>query len=517
MVPTEWQVRAVLGDCISKARVISIRAPQYRQCALISDFLDLANLRIREEAALATNWIKDRLEVLKLQNVALATMTGPAVRCQPKNITADVQHAINKCDSLGAGKQLIRHGNLSAIAIVFPHMAVLRRHLLPNMHFQCCMSLERHPQWKDGHLCCQRWIYCLGTPLETPFKTNWREGLSVSQSNFSVPHLIRVWTIVMFWKEDSGMPAPADYTWKRRSRWDQLSISANFTFFDDSDVHFGPCGPLAPPGPHEPPGSPGLPLGWPLAPSPAGEREREPEIHRVSGCIRDLDHPSLNLFQFQWVMATMISHQNKRDNGNGPDRVIEYILTHKCHRYHKCNLWLLQNLTMHQMKTWQLWIPHHHQLDHHHQLNREVAPEETKDPDRVSEYLHIHLRMPDGRHTLLYLFPEFSRPRLWQLRAQTKIQQPWIHKIAWATVQGHHKNEKAHEDRVHKTDGKENCCTKSAEWITEGQKAQLHGIRWRRWRTSKRAGNLFNLSTYCSSTSLLSKTRCKYSRTSCPW
>ena len=90
----------------------------------------------------------------------------------------------------------------------------------------------------------------------------------VSQSNFSVPHLIRVWTMVMFWKEDSGMPAPADYTWKRRSRWDQLSISANFTFFDDSDVHFGPCGPLAPPGPHEPPGSPGPPPGWPPAPSP---------------------------------------------------------------------------------------------------------------------------------------------------------------------------------------------------------------------------------------------------------
>ena len=67
---------------------------------------------------------------------------------------------------------------VSAIAIVFPHMAVLRRHFLPHMHFQCCMLLQRHPQWKCGHLCCQRWIYCLGTPLETPFKTNWREGLS---------------------------------------------------------------------------------------------------------------------------------------------------------------------------------------------------------------------------------------------------------------------------------------------------------------------------------------------------
>ena len=72
--------------------MISIQAPQYRQYALISDFLDFAYLRIREEAALATNWIKD-LEGLKLLNFALATMTGPAVRNQPKNTTADLTNA----------------------------------------------------------------------------------------------------------------------------------------------------------------------------------------------------------------------------------------------------------------------------------------------------------------------------------------------------------------------------------------------------------------------------------------
>ena len=73
VVPTEWQVRTVLGDCKSKAKVISIQAPQYRQYSLISDFLDLANLSIREEAAPATNWIKDRSEGLKHQNLAFAT------------------------------------------------------------------------------------------------------------------------------------------------------------------------------------------------------------------------------------------------------------------------------------------------------------------------------------------------------------------------------------------------------------------------------------------------------------
>ena len=30
VVPTEWQIRTVLGDCISRARVIPVQAHQYR-------------------------------------------------------------------------------------------------------------------------------------------------------------------------------------------------------------------------------------------------------------------------------------------------------------------------------------------------------------------------------------------------------------------------------------------------------------------------------------------------------
>ena len=117
-----------------RQKIISIQAPQYRQYALNSDFLDLANLAIRLEAALAMNWIKDRPEGVKLQNLALATMAGPAMSNLPKNTTADVQYASNKCESLASGKQLILHGNPSAIAKDFsPHMAVLRRHFLQNM------------------------------------------------------------------------------------------------------------------------------------------------------------------------------------------------------------------------------------------------------------------------------------------------------------------------------------------------------------------------------------------------
>ena len=79
-----------------------------------------------------------------------------------------------------------------------------------------------------------------------------------------------------------------------------IHLRQTLTFFDDPSVPFGTCGPPAHPEPLELPGSPGLPPAWPPAPSPAGGgKEWEQEIHRVSDCIRDLHHPSLNLFQFQ--------------------------------------------------------------------------------------------------------------------------------------------------------------------------------------------------------------------------
>ena len=62
-------------------------------------------------------------------------MTGPAVRSFQKNVTADVQYATDKYESLGSGQQLILHGNPSVSAKdLSSHMAVLRRHLLPDMH-----------------------------------------------------------------------------------------------------------------------------------------------------------------------------------------------------------------------------------------------------------------------------------------------------------------------------------------------------------------------------------------------
>ena len=60
-----------------KSKSDPAQAPRYRQHVLTSDFLDLANLSVQEEATLATNWIVDRPEVWKLQNLASATRAGP--------------------------------------------------------------------------------------------------------------------------------------------------------------------------------------------------------------------------------------------------------------------------------------------------------------------------------------------------------------------------------------------------------------------------------------------------------
>ena len=60
---------------------------------------------------MATNWIKDGPEGLKLQNLALATMTGPAMSSLPKHTKADVEYAINKCESETFGPSRESIGN----------------------------------------------------------------------------------------------------------------------------------------------------------------------------------------------------------------------------------------------------------------------------------------------------------------------------------------------------------------------------------------------------------------------
>ena len=223
---------------------------------------------------MATNWIKDRPEGLKLQNLALATMTGPAMSSLPKHTKADVRYAINKCESLGSGKQLILHGNPSAIAQVFsPHMAVLRRHFLPIMQFQCCMIL-----W--GTIGGNFDIFTASGEYSAwvlLWKTRSRpigvRVCPVAQFNFFSTALDpQAWTMVVFWKENLGLQ-PHLITPKNEGG-DETSYPSPPKFLDDPDVPFGPSGPPEQPRPPGPPGPPGPPPGWPPAPSPIGDGER---------------------------------------------------------------------------------------------------------------------------------------------------------------------------------------------------------------------------------------------------
>ena len=164
---------------MSRAKVIRAQAPQYRQYVLISDFLDLACLSTQEEAALATTWIKDRPEGLKLQNLMLATRTIRSTGSLLENLTADVHYAIKKCESLGSGKQLVLHGNQSAIAMDFHRIC----HSFDLIFCRLCpcraVCYFRAPS--VAILTSLRpAVNPLGAPLENPFKTNWREGLSCS-------------------------------------------------------------------------------------------------------------------------------------------------------------------------------------------------------------------------------------------------------------------------------------------------------------------------------------------------
>ena len=122
--PAEWQERTVLGDCIPRAKVIPAPAPQYRQHALISGFLDLAHPRLREEAALATELDQGPTGRVEVTEPYVGHQDGPIYRQFTSNLTAEVHYAI-------------LHGNPWAIARDFsPFLTVLPRHFLPNVHLK---------------------------------------------------------------------------------------------------------------------------------------------------------------------------------------------------------------------------------------------------------------------------------------------------------------------------------------------------------------------------------------------
>ena len=337
----------------------------------------------------------------------------------------DVQHALNTCELMGSGKQLILHGNPSALAGNFsPHITVLRRHLLLYMEFQWCMILQ-------GTLGSNFNIFA-ASGESTAWVLHWKTRsrpigvrlCPVAQFNFSVPHLIRARGQWLYSGKKVCDVSPSwlhlrtkeeiipiihlrqlytvmilKFPWVRkvhslRHAFPNLTSRQILLMYHQDDLQ--------------------------LHHLLVEEKERKQETNCVSDCVRDLHRPSLNLFPFQWVMTKMmmISHHKEKSKDNGLDLMSECILTNECRRNHKFNLWILQNLMMkYQMRILRLLVPHHHQLDYHHQLNKGIVPEGSKDLGHVSEYIHVHPRMLVNNNILLYhLLQEYSRIR--QLRAK---------------------------------------------------------------------------------------------------
>ena len=221
VVPTEWQVRTVLGDCISRAKVIPAPAPHYRQHALISDFMDLAHLSLQEEAALATNWIKNRPEGLKLQNLALATRTDRSTGSLPENLTADVHYAINQQVRNFGFRETIdpSRESIGICKGFFPVYGSLSTSFLPNVHFQRCMCLQ-------GNLGHDFDIFAASgesTAWVLLWKTDSRplgvRVCHVAQFDFLSTALgPREWPMVVFYNEDSGRQLRLTTPEKRRKR-----------------------------------------------------------------------------------------------------------------------------------------------------------------------------------------------------------------------------------------------------------------------------------------------------------
>ena len=160
-------------------------------------------------------------------------MTDPngfrTLRWPPKraDLQAVYRNAINKFESLGSGRQLILHGNASAIARdFFPHMAVLRRHF-------CRMCIS-------NAVC---YFKALSVTISTSLRPVVHPLLGCSSGKhrsrpigvrvcpetqcdfFSTAFDLREWTLVVFWKEDSGRQLRLINTRKWRSRRNQFFIT----------------------------------------------------------------------------------------------------------------------------------------------------------------------------------------------------------------------------------------------------------------------------------------------------
>ena len=86
----------------------------------------------------------------------------------------------------------------------------------------------------------------------------------------------------------------------------------------------------------------------------------------------------------------MISHHRMGDNGNSPDRVIEYTLTHKHHKRHR-----YQRFKRHLYCQYNQWLS---KSRLQYLMKARAAPEDDKDPDRENEHLFMYLSRQPWNH-----------------------------------------------------------------------------------------------------------------------
>ena len=204
----------------------------------------------------------------------------------------------------------------------FPHMAVLRRHFFAEYGIWVLYDSPRHPRRQFWHLCGQRWIHCLGAPIQL----------------FSTAFYRRAWTMVVFLKEILGCQPQLITPGMKEEMRPIIHLRQNSLMILmfllglvdlrnllDRQVHLN-C--------HQD--------GLQLLRRLVIERGWNPEKLTWASTsetitTRASTYSKSNEWWRWWSVTT-----RRRGNGDGLDRVSEDTLVFKCHWNLRLNVWLLQ-------------------------------------------------------------------------------------------------------------------------------------------------------------------------------
>ena len=117
----------------------------------------------------------------------------------------EVIYTANSLEFGKSGEEIILESLFGTWKGLSPHMAVIRRLSLPNMHFQCCMLLQGTLGGNSDIFAASgestAWVFLWKT-RSRPIGVR---VCPVAQLNFfSTAFDPRVWTMVVLWKEESG-------------------------------------------------------------------------------------------------------------------------------------------------------------------------------------------------------------------------------------------------------------------------------------------------------------------------